>query len=113
MPLFKQLELELTIRSDNISVIGGSAVTGKTLRLPIRVTAIAPVAVQPKPGQDRSLESLATDLLRAHGAGRIASELRVEWNPRLKSCAGRADYRSKLISLNPLLHGHGDEEVRR
>jgi predicted SprT family Zn-dependent metalloprotease len=27
----------------------------------------------------------------------------VEWNPRLKTCAGRADYREKLISLNPLL----------
>jgi predicted SprT family Zn-dependent metalloprotease len=41
--------------------------------------------------------------LRALGAEKLAREIRVEWNPRLKTCAGRADYREKLISLNPLL----------
>ena len=43
----------------------------------------------------------------------MAAEVEVEWNPRLKTCAGRADYRKKLISLNPLLHGHGAEEIDR
>src|SRR6266487_2754449 len=52
------------------------------------------------------LEERARELLRANGAGRIATEIRVEWNPRLKTCAGRADYRSRLISLNPLLVHH-------
>jgi SprT protein len=113
MPLFKQLELELTIRSDSVSVAGATKVAGQALRLPIKITAHGPVGLEPKTGRDRGLESLAIDLLRAHGARRIASQLRVEWNRRLKSCAGRADYRSKLISLNPLLHAHGDDEVRR
>ena len=46
------------------------------------------------------------------GANRIASELRVEWNARLKTAAGRADYGEKLISLNPLLVAH-PEEIER
>jgi SprT protein len=53
--------------------------------------------------QNLNLEKTASDLLRANGAGRIANELRVEWNSRLKTAAGRADYREKLISLNPRL----------
>src|SRR5690242_13826233 len=113
MLLYKQLELELTIRSESIFAPGATAVTRQAVRLPIKVTASEPVAVQPKRGRDRGLESLAAKLLRAHGAGRIASQVQVQWNSRLKSCAGRADYRLKLISLNPLLHQHGDEEVRR
>jgi len=55
------------------------------------------------------LELKACELLRANGATRIAGEVRVEWNARLKSCAGRADYRHKLISLNPRLHEHPAE----
>jgi SprT protein len=49
------------------------------------------------------LEAKARELLRSLGATRIAGELRVEWNSRLKTAAGRADYRQKLISLNPRL----------
>lgn len=56
-----------------------------------------------------SLEALAGELLRTNGAGRIADEVRVKWNPRLRTCAGRADYRKKLISLNPQLHNHPGE----
>jgi predicted SprT family Zn-dependent metalloprotease len=49
------------------------------------------------------LESHTRELLCSIGAEKLAREIRVEWNPRLKTCAGRADYREKLISLNPLL----------
>ena len=45
----------------------------------------------------------ARELVRSLGAARIAHELRVEWNSRLKTAAGRADYRQKLVSLNPRL----------
>ena len=55
------------------------------------------------------LESEARELLRSLGAERIANELRVEWNSRLKTAAGRADYRHKLISLNPRLFEHPGE----
>jgi SprT protein len=39
----------------------------------------------------------------------IARELRVAWNPRLKTTAGLADYRQKLISLNPRLSEYPTE----
>jgi SprT protein len=54
-------------------------------------------------GRDVDLESQARELLRALGAGKLSREIRVEWNPRLQTAAGRADYRQKLISINPLL----------
>jgi SprT protein len=59
-----------------------------------------------------ALQTKARELLRAHGAGRIANEVRVKWNARLKSCAGRADFREKLITLNPRLHDHPHEIER-
>jgi SprT protein len=51
----------------------------------------------------------ARELLRSLGAKRIATELRIEWNSRLKTAAGRADHRQKLISLNPRLVEHPAE----
>ena len=63
-------------------------------------------------GRDDALESQARELLRALGAEELARKIRVEWNPRMRTCAGRADYRAKLISLNPLLENHGDEIER-
>src|SRR5438105_15037110 len=44
-------------------------------------------------GRDHALESRARELLRALGASKLTREVRVEWNPRLKTCAGRADHR--------------------
>jgi SprT protein len=55
------------------------------------------------------LQTKARDLLRANGADQLASTLRVEWNPRLKTAAGRADYSQKLILLNPRLFDHSNE----
>ena len=73
-------------------------VVGQALRLP-----------NPEVATEALLQSTARELLRSLGAARIASELRVEWNPRLKTAAGRADYREKLIWLNPRLIEHPDE----
>src|SRR4029077_6853797 len=58
------------------------------------------------------LETKARELLCSLGAKRIATELRVEWNSRLTTAAGRADYRQKLISLNPRLMEHPAEIAR-
>jgi SprT protein len=55
------------------------------------------------------LERKARQLLCSLGAKRIATELRVEWNSCLKTAAGRADHRQKLISLNPRLVEHPAE----
>jgi len=63
-------------------------------------------------GRDVALELKSRELLRSLGADKLAHETRVEWNPRLKTCAGRADFRKKLISLNPRLCDHPDEIER-
>jgi SprT protein len=86
MPLLRQLEFAFRT-------------VGRALRLPNFETAIEAVALQ----------TTARELLRSLGAARIANELHVEWNSRLKTAAGRADYRQKLISLNPRLFEHPTE----
>ena len=78
-----------------------------TARSVVRISKRGPTGCLP------DLESRARQLLHANEAGRIASQVRVEWNSRLTSCAGRVDYRAKLISLNPLLVDHGREEIER
>src|SRR5438270_2454380 len=62
-------------------------------------------------GRDHALEHQARELLRSLGAPKLAREVRVEWNPRLKTCAGRADYCERLISLNPLLLGPASNQI--
>jgi predicted SprT family Zn-dependent metalloprotease len=62
--------------------------------------------------RDAALEQEARQLLHSLGADKLAREVRVEWNPRLRTCAGRADFREKLISLNPLLLDFEDALAR-
>jgi predicted SprT family Zn-dependent metalloprotease len=62
--------------------------------------------------QTAALLQRARQLLCSLGARRIATELRVEWNSRLTTAAGRADYRQKLIWLNPRLVEHPSEVDR-
>lgn len=59
------------------------------------------------------LQEQARDLLRAAGAHRLAEKVVIEWNPRLKTAAGRADYQHSKVSLNPRLHDHGSAEIDR
>lgn len=98
MPLFRQLEF--AFRSTGILLVGQPGVSpGEFL--------IKPAGKMPaSPTVETVLLQIARDLLRSLGAGRIATELRIEWNSRLKTSAGRADYREKLISLNPRLIEH-------
>ena len=101
MPLLRQLEFAF----GRISVVGGFDPGRVAVSLDAGVSA---------PGYNNfgghlNLEERARDLLRGNGAGRIAGELRVEWHSRLKTAAGRADYRAKLISLNPRLLDHPAE----
>src|SRR5436189_3038874 len=115
MPLLRQLELPFhstgilsVVRTDSSpgELVAQPTVSpcelvfvGQALRLPNPATATEAVA----------LRTTARELLRAHGALLIANELRVEWNSRLSTVAGRADYRQKLISLNPRLVEHPSE----
>src|SRR6266581_8537510 len=93
MPLLRQLEF--------VSV-------GQALRLPTSSPSTEAAALQP-PGSDVRLEATARVILSLLGARKLARELRVEWNSRLKTAAGRADYCHKLISLNPRLFEHPAE----
>ncbi|HXY60588.1 MAG TPA: SprT-like domain-containing protein [Chthoniobacterales bacterium] len=90
---FKQLEFSFPPQR----VVTPPTIVGQALRLPISTKASDALALQQQ----------ARELLGALGADKLAREIRVEWNPRLKTCAGRADYRKKLISLNPLLIAEG------
>jgi SprT protein len=102
MPLLRQLEF--AFRSTDILSVGQSGVLpGKLIiekvgKIPARPTA-----------EPAALLQTARELLCSLGAARIAGELRVEWNSRLKTAAGRADYRQKLISLNPRLSEYPTE----
>jgi len=96
-------------------------IVGQALRLPIVVPAplrrgaFAATERRGYSGRDHALEEKSRTLLRLRqlGAAKLARDVRVEWNPRMKSAAGRADYRERLISLNPLLRDHGVEEIDR
>jgi SprT protein len=107
MPSLRQLEFafeQFAIRA----VERHDAVVGQALHLPATEYATEAVALQLH-GRDTAFEIEARELLRSLGARRIASELRVEWNSRLQTAAGRADYRQKIISLNPRLVEHPEE----
>src|ERR1700674_5938565 len=91
-------------------------VVGQVLRLPNIVAASlrdARFAQRSGYRRDGALEKKSRTLLRQLGAAKLAREIRVGWNPRMKSTAGRADFREKLISLNPRLSDHGAEEIDR
>jgi SprT protein len=70
-------------------------------------------AIHQRAGRDVDLELKAREILSAVGAERLAGLVRVEWNPRLKTAAGRADSCEKLISLNPRLSDYGQVEIDR
>ena len=93
MPLLRQLEFAFR----TVDGIGDPGRVGA----PPDVGVAAPDQNNAKPNVD--LEETARELLGSLGAARIANDLRVEWNSRLKTAAGRADYHEKLISLNPRL----------
>ncbi len=64
-------------------------------------------------GRDSVLEAKAREILRSLDAVELSSNVQVEWNARLFSAAGRADFRRNRVSLNPRLREHGDAEIER
>ena len=64
-------------------------------------------------GRDFELERKAREMLEALSASELGSSVHVEWNARLFSAAGRADYRRKLASLNPRLREQDVAEIDR
>jgi len=115
MPSLRQLEFAFT--ASTIRVGAPVDVQGGT-RCPQRVGKIfAPSAPDKTSSSEKpihlgplcDLETKARQLLCSLGAQRIATKVRVEWNSRLRTAAGRADYRQKLISLNTRLVEHPSE----
>src|SRR5260370_42455520 len=64
-------------------------------------------------GRDVDLELKTREILDGLGLAGLARLVRVEWNSRLQTAAGRADFREKLISLNPRLCGYGESRIYR
>lgn len=64
-------------------------------------------------GRDPMLEAQSRELLRSVNAIKLVPIIRVEWNPRMRTAAGRADFHHQLVSLNPRLREHGEMEVDR
>jgi len=100
MPSLRQLEFAFQITDPLTSIL--SLRERRTTKSPGEGHLIAS-------SHDVDLEAKARELLCLLGAKRIATELRVEWNSRLQTAAGRAHYRDKLISLNPRLVEHPEE----
>ena len=63
--------------------------------------------------RDSTLEKKAREILHPFGASALACKVQVQWNTRLRTCAGRAHSSRCLISLNPRLRDHGAAEVDR
>src|SRR5437763_10085911 len=113
MPLLRQLEF--AFRSTGIlSAVGTDSSRGE----PVGPSGVSPGEFGACPAskmpasptaETAVLLQNARELLRSLGAAHIAGELHVEWNSRLKTAAGRADCRQKLISLNPQLVEHPTE----
>lgn len=53
----------------------------------------------------------ARHLLRSIGCLELAELVNVDWNPRLRSTAGTANYRHWLVQLNPRLRELGEVEA--
>jgi len=64
-------------------------------------------------GQDYVFTEKGSKLLKSFGFPEIADALVVEWNPRMRSTAGRAYWGSGRIELNPKLMDISLEEAER
>ena len=106
MPLLRQLEFAFE------SLYLDPSVVGQVRCLPQIQWATQAVTLQFR-GRDAALIAKSRHLLRSAGADKLAREVCVEWNPRLQTAAGRADYRARMISLNPRICEHGEAEVDR
>ncbi|MEN8694444.1 MAG: SprT-like domain-containing protein [Akkermansiaceae bacterium] len=64
-------------------------------------------------GIEQDLTDWCVNLCKGLGLDRLADRLGVEWNPRMRSTAGRATWPLCLIEMNTHLPKISQEEVRR
>jgi len=88
-------------------------------RLTARFTAAATAtkvrasARHPSNHSADTLQERARTIFAALGCTKLAAEVQVRWNPRMRSTAGMAFAGKALVTLNPRLREFGDEEVDR
>lgn len=78
----------------------------------LEVLAAPEPAPTPAP-REEELTHGARALLKAIGETQLAQQIRVRWNPRLRSTAGRAYRARTLVELNPALLTVAGDEVDR
>lgn len=64
-------------------------------------------------GPDEQMTRLCRTLLRDLDLDDLRNRISVEWNRRMRSCAGRAFWPKGVIQLNPKLVGISETEVRQ
>lgn len=63
--------------------------------------------------EDSDLTGECHRLCLALGHPSLADTVRVFWNPRMRTAAGRAFWPARVIELNPVLHEFEEEETSR
>lgn len=73
-----------------------------------------PPPVRPRPdGFDQELTTLCHELVLDLGLSDLANQIKVSWNARLRTTAGRAYCDSQAIELNPALVDISEDEIDR
>lgn len=67
----------------------------------------------PRAGRDEALTLVAAELCREHGLEPLARAVKVSWNPRMRTAAGRAFAKDGRIELNPRLLDLPEDERER
>lgn len=62
---------------------------------------------------DAGLTAWCSETAASFGLTELSRRVRVSWNPRMQTTAGRAWWPDRMIELNPKLRECGDEEVWR
>ena len=62
---------------------------------------------------DSALTAWSAESARSLGLDELACKVRVAWNPRMRTTAGRAWWPDRAIELNPKLRDFGSEEIWR
>lgn len=82
-------------------------------RLPRRASAATGRPARAHLRRDPLLEEVARVLVRQVGCAPLARDLTVSWNPRMRTTAGLACYRTRQVILNPRLIEVSADEVQR
>ena len=121
MLLFEQLDffsVSFKESGDEETAATDALIVGEAVSFPSSfVNKLGKLTASPttpaRAGRDAALEARAREMLREVGATKLVPRLRVEWNRRLRSSAGRAVFHRTLVSLNLRLREYGGSEIDR